>query len=64
MTRARSEFARERERLAKQIARREQGASPRDKWLEENNREQRKPWVVLGMSRSTWYEKRRWEDEQ
>lgn len=47
--RARRKAERERQR------RRTAGAMPRETWLEENSREARRPWVNLGISRSTYY---------
>ena len=39
--------------------RRAAGAMSREAWLEENDREARQPWVELGMSRSTFYRRRK-----
>lgn len=39
--------------------RRAAGAMSRGAWLEKNSREARQPWVELGMSRSTFYRRRK-----
>lgn len=39
--------------------RREAGAASREDWLQENSRERQRPWVALGMSRSTYYRQKK-----
>ncbi|WP_306131682.1 hypothetical protein [Roseivivax marinus] len=39
--------------------RRAAGALPRDEWLEKNSCARRKPWVDMGISKSTFYRRRR-----
>ncbi len=45
--------------LAEENRRRARGSECRDKWLLKNNREQLKPWEDEGMSRASWYRRRK-----
>ena len=50
---------RERNRLAKELKRRERGAIVRAEWLEANSISRAKPWEAEGISRITWYRRRK-----
>ena len=51
------------DRLRAELARREAGKPTRDEWLASNGTSRGEPWTAQGVSRATWYRRRKAADQ-